>query len=106
MLNFAGTAPVIARSDGDSHQLIVADLRNLVAQVETLMRLIDAATLENEGEDPSGSRDVVVLDDVTPRYAAASAALNACKVNLDLALQRLSESGNRLDAAAAPRLTA
>jgi hypothetical protein len=63
------------------------------------MRLIDAAmTLEDmEPEDDSailGSTAIVVLDDVTPRYDAANAALHACRAELGHALQKLSESGN------------
>jgi exonuclease VII small subunit len=42
----------------------------------------------------SGSTEIVVLDDVTPRYATASAALNTCRAELGHALQKLSESGN------------
>ena len=54
------------------------------------MRLIEAA-MAREGELP-GSSDAFVLDDVTPHYATASAALEACKSCLGLALQSLSES--------------
>ncbi len=42
----------------------------------------------------SGSTEIVVLDDVTPRYATVGAALNACRAELGNALQNLSESGN------------
>jgi len=41
-----------------------------------------------------GSIEIVVLDDVTPRFATASAALNSCRAELDRALQNLSEYGN------------
>jgi hypothetical protein len=62
------------------------------------MRLIDAAMMEarvlETGGDPAGSADIFVLDDVTPRYATASAALNACRAGLGHALQCLSESGS------------
>jgi hypothetical protein len=54
-----------------------------------------------EAEDDSaisgailGSTEIVVLDDVTPRYATASAALNVCRAELGNVLQNLSESGN------------
>lgn len=75
------------------------------------MRLIDAAMMETgmletglletglletglaQG-DPAGSADIFVLDDVTPRYATANAALNACRAGLGHALQCLSESGS------------
>jgi hypothetical protein len=89
-----GSGPLIAASGGDSHQLIAADLRALIAQIETSMHLIEAMMSRADSGDETGSTDVVVLDDVTPRYVTASAALGACRIRLDLALQCLSESGN------------
>ena len=99
MLNFAGTPPVVMTAEADSRQLIVADLRSLIAQIERSMRLIDAAMMNGGLElggngDQAGSADIFVLDDVTPRYATASAALNACRADLGHALQYLSETGN------------
>jgi hypothetical protein len=81
--------------------LIAAELRALIARIEISLRLIDAAM---EPEDDStivsadliaelGSTEIVVLDDVTPRFARASAALNSCRAELVQALQILSESG-------------
>ncbi|MCK1361162.1 hypothetical protein [Bradyrhizobium sp. 199] len=97
MLNFAGTLPLGAMPETDRHQLIAADLRALITRIESSMRLIDAAMMETgslETGDPAGSADIFVLDDVTPRYATASAALNACRAGLGHALQCLSESGS------------
>jgi hypothetical protein len=99
MLNYAGTPPLAAMTDADSRQLIAAELRSLIARIDVSMRLIDAAmTSEDiEPEDDraiGGSTEIFVLDDVTPRYATASAALNACRAELGHALQQLSESGN------------
>ena len=94
MLNFAGTPLLVATPEADSRQLIAADLRSLIARIETSMRLIDAA-MEQDGDGSTMiSADIFVLDDVTPRYATASAALNACRAGLGHALQCLSESGN------------
>lgn len=100
MLNFAGTPALVATPETDSHQVIAADLRSLIARIESSMRLIDAAMMEAgvletglAHGDPPGSADIFVLDDVTPRYAAASATLNACRAGLGHALQCLSESG-------------
>lgn len=90
MQNYAATGPLVAVPNGDSQQLIAADLRNLIAQVESSMRLIEAAMIREAGGDQAGSTDVVVLDDVTPRYA--SAALVACKAGLDVALQCLMDA--------------
>lgn len=106
MLNFAGTPPLVATPETDSRQLIAADLRALITRIESSMRLIDAAMMETgsletgllekglASGDPAGSTDIFVLDDVTPRYATASAALNVCRAGLGHALQCLSESGN------------
>jgi hypothetical protein len=99
MLNFAGKPPLIATLETDSRQSIAADLRSLIARIEISMRLIDAAMARQDvgREDDSaiaGSTDIFVLDDVTPRYATASAALNACRAGLDHALQCLSEAGS------------
>ena len=55
------------------------------------MRLIDAAMEHEDERDVAGSADVFVLDDVTPRYAAASTALKACDTGLGMALDRLRE---------------
>ncbi|MBR0726540.1 hypothetical protein [Bradyrhizobium manausense] len=98
MLNYAGTPPLAAMAETDCRELIAAELRSLIARIEISMRLIDAAM---EPEDDRavvsadlGSTEIVVLDDVTPRYATASAALNACRAELGQALQNLSESVN------------
>jgi len=123
MLNYAGTPPLAAMAETDSRQLIAAELRSLIARIEISVRLIDAAMtsedmtsedmisedmisedMEPEDMEPaddsailsafSGSTEIVVLDDVTPRYATASAALNTCRAELGHALRKLSESGN------------
>lgn len=109
MLNYAGTPPLGAMADTDSRQLIAAELRSLIARIEISMRLIDAAMspedmspedMRSEDRDVdddsaiAGSNELVVLDDVTPRYARASAALNTCRAELGHALQQLSESGS------------
>jgi len=99
MLNYAGTPPLAAMADADSRQLIEAELRSLIARIDISVRLIDAA-MKQEDDEPvpdsaiAGSAEIFVLDDVTPRYATASAALNACRAGLGRALQSLSESGN------------
>lgn len=94
MLNYAGTPPLTAMADTDSRQLIAAELRSLIVRIEISMRLIDAAMESEDDGVIAGSSQIVVLDDVTPRYATASAALNACRAELGHALQQLSESGS------------
>lgn len=94
MLNYAGTPPLAAMADTDSRQLIAAELRSLIVRIEISMRLIDAAMESEDDGVIAGSSEIVVLDDVTPRYATASAALNACRAELGHALQQLSDSGS------------
>lgn len=94
MLNYAGTPPLAAMADPDSRQLVAAELRSLIARIEISMRLIDAAMESEDDGIIAGSNEIVVLDDVTPRYATASAALNTCRAELGHALQQLSESGS------------
>lgn len=98
MLNCAGTPPLTAMAETDSRQLIAAELRSLIARLEISLRLIDAAVtsdgVPDDGSAIVGSTEIFVLDDVTPRYATASAALNACRAELGRALQQLSESGH------------
>ena len=113
MLNYAATPPLVAMAETDSRELIAAELRSLIARIEISVRLIDAAMtsedmtsedLPSEDMEPeddsailsafSGSTEIVVLDDVTPRYASASAALNTCRAELGHALQKLSESSH------------
>lgn len=93
MPNYAGTPPLAAMAETDSRQLIAAELRSLIARIDISMRLIDAA-MEPDHDSAivdavSGSTEIVVLDDVTPRYAIASAVLNACRAELAQALQNL-----------------
>jgi hypothetical protein len=86
---FAGTPPHVTMPDADSRQLIAADLRSLIAQIETSMRRIAAVLDQEHSSDPEGSADIFILDDVTPRYA-----LNTCRSGLGHALQCMSESGS------------
>jgi hypothetical protein len=80
--------------EGESRQLVAADLRLLISQIEASMRRIATAMDQEHGSDPEGSADVFVLDDVTPRYATASAALDACRAGLGHALECLSEANS------------
>jgi len=101
MQNFADVGARAAASNSDSRQLIAADLRSLIAQIETSMRQIEIMMSQANKAEEAGSADVFVLDDVTPRYATATAALGACKAGLDLALRCLSESGKSAETATA-----
>ena len=86
--------PVSCRDRDDSHHSIIADIRFLIAGVDASIGRIELAMgREAASESPDSSAAVVVLDDVTPRYLAASAALSACRVELDFAMHALQETG-------------
>jgi hypothetical protein len=63
---------------------------SLIEHVHTSMKLIESVVAS---ESPLGNQEssanVVVLDDVTPRYVRANAALNDCNARLGSALHVL-----------------
>lgn len=93
MHNSIGADQRVSAAPLDTHQLIVDDIRALIAHVDVSMRLVASGLAPQDawedGLNPASSLDVVVLDDVTPRYARVSEALIACKTGLHLALQSL-----------------
>ena len=68
---------------------IVADMMSLIVHVQASARLIEAEIQRDFGGGGNETADVVILDDVTPCYAAASETLSACNAGLDAALQSL-----------------
>ena len=94
MQNVAGRGTSAPSEDRNClHGAIVSDIVSLIACVRTSMELIDAAVA---GEAPLGDQEigtnVVVLDDVTPRYVRARAALNSCEAHLGAALRFLRDT--------------
>src|ERR1035437_9899522 len=96
MHNAAGGGASI-RADGrnDRYRSIVSDLASLIEHVRASVRLIDSAIAS---EAPLGNQEIagniVVLDDVTPRYVKANAmkanaALSTCNAGLGVALHFL-----------------
>jgi hypothetical protein len=90
MQNAASDASTQSGGRNDRYSSIVSDLTSLIAQVRTSMELIEAAIAREAllGNQET-SANVVVLDDVTPRYVKASAALNTCQAGLGVALHFL-----------------
>jgi hypothetical protein len=82
-------------SDGsnDRYHAVVSDLVSLVAQLQSSIHLIESAMV---GDTPLGHQEfasnIVVLDDVTPRYARANTALNAASAGLRMALHFLRDA--------------
>ena len=96
MQNATADAVKLASHDqNDTHRAIVSDLVSLIEHVQSSLRLIDR-TIAGEGSvgGQESSANVVVLDDVSPRYMKVTAALQLCDANLAAALHALSESGN------------
>lgn len=94
MQNAAGSGTSAPSEDrNDLHRAIVSDLVSLIESVQASMKLIESAI---DREAPFGNQEigtnVVVLDDVTPRYVRVRAALNNCEADLDAALQFLLDS--------------
>ena len=82
-------SPAIDGHD-DSFRSVVSDLVSLIGHVQASIELIETAIARESSPDgQNDGGDVVVLDDVTPCYAAANAALLACNVSLSTALQSL-----------------
>ncbi len=84
----AGDRAVPSENRNDSFYLIVSDLVSLIDRVQASIRLIEAAT----AQDCAGNQEfaeIVVLDDVTPLYTQAGAALGACNAGLSAALRFL-----------------
>lgn len=88
-----GEASVQSEARNNSHSSIVSDLTSLINQVQASMRLIESAIVR---ESSPGNQEVdsnfIVLDDVTPCYVSASAALRACNAGLGVALHFLMDT--------------
>jgi hypothetical protein len=92
MQNAADHTLVQSDNRNDSYGSIVSNLGSLVEQVRANMNLIETAIASEAAlGDPQATASLVVLDDVTPRYVQAKAALNASHVGLGLALHLLQE---------------
>ena len=84
---------VSAQSDDryDGLGSIVLDIVSLIERVQATTRLVESAI-----ESPFGHQEIAanvgVLNDVTPRYLNARAALNACNASLEVTLHLLLDS--------------
>jgi hypothetical protein len=111
MQNAAGDGTAQPPHDQNAaYRAVVFDLVSLVEHVQNSLRLIER-TIDGEMQagGPDSSANIVVLDDVSPRYMKAVAALQACDVHLGTALRSLldsNESASRTASLAAPSATA
>jgi hypothetical protein len=73
-----------------SYRLIVSDLTSLIEHVRASIKLVESVIVaESPSDDPEGTANIIVLDDITPRYVTAGTALNTCNAGLGVALHAL-----------------
>ena len=85
-----GGVPGPSGDRNDSNHAIVSQLISLIGQVQAGVKQLEAAIARESApgnQDTAGN--VYVLDDVTPRYVKANAALSACNAGLGVALHCL-----------------
>jgi hypothetical protein len=77
----------------DSYRSVVSDLVSLIEHVQASLRLIEQTMVrETSPGSQENAANVIVLDDVSPRYVKATAALKACDATLGIALHSLLDS--------------
>ena len=74
-----------------AYRAVVSDLVSLRLIEQTVAR---ETSPEMSRGVPEGSINIIVLDDVSPRYTKATTALQACDVGLGIALRSLLDSGD------------
>lgn len=80
-----------ADARNNAYHSVLSDLVSLIEHVQASRQLIEQA-IAREASIGSPDSDVIVLDDVTPSFERATAALNACDTNLAIALRSLLDS--------------
>jgi hypothetical protein len=74
-------------SRNDDYSSVISDLMSLVGRIQASMKMLETAIArELPASDPEDYENIVVLDDVTPCYVKANAALHACEAGLGAAL--------------------
>ena len=75
----------------DNYSSVVSDLMSLIEHMQASMKMLEGAIARELplGDQEAGD-NVIVLDDITPCYVKANAALHACKAGLGVALHFLS----------------
>ena len=96
MQNAAGDGVAQAPHDQNAaYRAVISDLVSLVEHVQKSLRLIEQTIAgETSPGSPESSTNIIVLDDVSPRYMKSAAALQACDVNLGIALHSLLDCGD------------
>lgn len=71
---------------------IVSDLTSLISRVESSAELVETALAREAALNNPEAANIIVLDDVTPCYLRAQAALRACGSGLGAALRLLQDA--------------
>jgi hypothetical protein len=71
----------------DGCWFIILDLVSLIQRVQEFIKANELAMAANEPDETA--TNIVVLDDVTPRYLMANATLNVCRAQLRQTLNSL-----------------
>ncbi|HUN96333.1 MAG TPA: hypothetical protein VMU69_08850 [Bradyrhizobium sp.] len=70
---------------------MVTNLVTLIEHLSVTRKVLELAIIRETAEDsPDIDEDFVVLDDITPCYLSANAALNACNAAVAVTLHALS----------------
>ena len=104
-----GAAPA-PQNQNDACRAVVSDLVSLVEHTQNSLRLIEQTIARETSPEttpgsPESSTNIIVLDDVSPRYTKAAAAMQACDVNLGIALRSLLDPGDSDLCASRPALS-
>ena len=106
MRDASGDGAQAAQDQNEVNHALVSDLVSLIDCVQKCLRLIERTIAgEMSPDNPESSTNVIVLDDVSPRYMKAAAAVQACNVILGIALRSLLDSGDGDPHAASPPLS-
>lgn len=90
MQNAASDDPRSTRRN-ESCRSVVANLVTLIEHLSVTRRVLELAIIRETAEaSPDMDEDFVVLDDITPCYLSANAALNACNAAVAITLRALS----------------
>jgi hypothetical protein len=87
----------------DTSGFIFPDLVSLIQRLQATIRFSEPAMAAAGADSDEADANYFILDDVTPRYALADAALHTCRARLSEALDQLLEPGM---SGAAPRISA
>ena len=93
MQNIMGSRQPAPSDDRDHiYRAVVADLASLIEHIQASLTMIESALAkEASAAIQDMAANVIVLDDVTPRYLKAGAALKACDAGLGMAMHLLRE---------------